>query len=61
MATKRTYTITPIIGGKGFKVNYTVAGFSPDSPDRVEHKEFRTEKDVQTFVEKLQKGGWKAY
>ena len=58
--TRRTFTVTPN-GARGFKVNYTVAGFSPDSPDETKHKEFTRFTDVERFVEQLKKVGYSEY
>lgn len=62
MAINRTYTITPTtIGSKaGFKVNYTIEGWSPGST-KTEHKEFVSETAMKKFVEQLKKGGWRPY
>lgn len=51
MAIKRTYTVTPINFGKGFKVNYTV-------DTATKQRDFAYEKDAQKFGEQLQKYGY---
>lgn len=60
MAIKREYTITPLpYGKKGFKVNYTIEGWSPGTTE-TKHREFTSEAEANKFVEQLKKHGWKA-